>query len=301
MRDYGKVYTAFWTNENIRAMSDDGRMLALYLITCNHGNMLGCFRLPNAYAADDLNWSIERVSKGFSELLENGFAYRCETTFWVFIQHHLKWNRFENPNVGKAAAKLFDALPMPMPVKTLLVKALKEFSPKFPAEKITEFEKKIESFRNHFETVSKPVAVAVAVTGTVAVTKVNNTVGLEIVEQVKTIFTYWQKIMDMPKSKLDAKRKIKIANALKSYSPSDICKAIRGCARTPHNMGKNVQKIKYNDIELILRDASHIDRFIATDEQTQIGPDSEAVAKARRRAAFLGKSLNDQRTVNMES
>src|SRR5436190_800173 len=69
MRDYGKVYTAFWISEDARSLSEDGRMLALYLLTCQHSNMLGCFRLTNAYAADDLQWDIERVSKGFQELL----------------------------------------------------------------------------------------------------------------------------------------------------------------------------------------------------------------------------------------
>ncbi|MBB3213441.1 hypothetical protein FHW67_002733 [Herbaspirillum sp. Sphag1AN] len=33
MRDYGKVYTAFWSSEDIRDLSEDGRMLALYLMT----------------------------------------------------------------------------------------------------------------------------------------------------------------------------------------------------------------------------------------------------------------------------
>jgi hypothetical protein len=168
MRDYGKVYTAFWTSEDVRGVSEDARMLALYLMTCQHGNMLGCFRLPNAYAAEDLQWGIERVSKGFQELFGNGFAYRCDRTFWVFIRHHLKWNKFENPNVGIAAGKLFDTLSCPHTVKALLVLALREFAPHFPAAKLDEFESNSEPFENPFETISKPVAVAVAVTTALA-------------------------------------------------------------------------------------------------------------------------------------
>ncbi len=164
MRDYGKVYTAFWTSEDSRGFSEDGRMLALYLMTCTHGNMIGCFRLPNAYAAEDLKWDADRVSKGFDELYRKGYAYRCSTSFWVVILRHLKWNKLENPNVGKAAAKLFDAISPPDSVRMLLVKALKEFSQFFPSEKLEAFDTLSIPLDGHIETLSKPVAVTVAVT-----------------------------------------------------------------------------------------------------------------------------------------
>jgi hypothetical protein len=170
MRDYGKVYTAFWISEDIRGMSEDGRMLALYLMTCQHGNMLGCFRLTNAYAADDLQWEIERVAKGFDELLEKRFAYRCGRTFWVFIRQFLKWNRFENPNVGVAAGKMFDTLSCPSEMKSLLAVALREFAPYFPSAKLDEFQANAEPFDNPFELSPKTVAVSVAVSLTPALT-----------------------------------------------------------------------------------------------------------------------------------
>lgn len=174
MRDYGKVYTAFWTSEDARALSEDGRTLALYLLTCPHGNMIGCFRLTNAYAADDLSWDVERVSKGFAELSAKGYAYRCNRSFWVVINRYLKWNQFENPNVGKAAGKLFETITPPYEVKALLVKALREFSPTFPSSILDKFESLPKPFQNPSalspETVVGAGAVAVVGTGTTAVT-----------------------------------------------------------------------------------------------------------------------------------
>lgn len=167
MRDYGKVYTAFWTSEDARALSEDGRTLALYLLTCPHGNMIGCFRLTNAYAADDLAWNVERVSKGFAELALKGYAYRCERTFWVVINRYLKWNQFENPNVGKAAGKLFETITPPYEVKALLVKALREFSPTFPASILDKFESLPKPFQNPSILSPKTVVGAVAVVGAV--------------------------------------------------------------------------------------------------------------------------------------
>lgn len=133
MRDYGRVYSSFWQSPETRALTEDGRTLALYLLTSPHANLIGCFRLPDAYAADDLQWSFGRVSEGFRELSEKGFLTRDAGTQWVFIHKYLKWNSFENANVAKAAAKAFDQAPSSI-VKSLLAKALLEFGAHLSAE-----------------------------------------------------------------------------------------------------------------------------------------------------------------------
>jgi hypothetical protein len=145
MREYGKIHSSFWTSQTIRGMSEDGRTLAAYVLTSPHSNMIGCFRIPPAYVAEDLGWDIGRVSEGFNELFSNDFATIDEASKWLVIHRFLKWNPLENPNVGKAAAKLFDQVPDGCPVKPLLAGALREFGNNFPDEKL-----------NRFETLSKP-------------------------------------------------------------------------------------------------------------------------------------------------
>lgn len=111
MRDYGKVYSTFWSSDTTSGMSDDGKILALYLMTCSHSTIAGVFRLPDGYVSEDLAWPLERVSKGFVELFQKGFANRCETTKWVWVRKHLEWNKPENPNQRKAAAKVACSVP----------------------------------------------------------------------------------------------------------------------------------------------------------------------------------------------
>ena len=111
MRDYGKVHTGFWSSATIRALSDDGKMLALYLLTSPHSTITGVFRLPDGYVCEDIDWSIERVSEGFAELFRNGFANRCETTKFVWILKYLKFNPLENPNQRKSASKIASTIP----------------------------------------------------------------------------------------------------------------------------------------------------------------------------------------------
>jgi hypothetical protein len=159
MRDYGKVYSSFWSSQTIRDMSEDARNLALYLLTCPHGTIAGVFRLPDGYACEDLQWPAERVQKGFVELFRKGFANRCETTKWVFIREHLDWNKPENPNQWKAARKIADQVPAEC------VWAI-EYKQVFAIAS----GEQLEPLANPSETLSEPVAVAVAVTVTEAVT-----------------------------------------------------------------------------------------------------------------------------------
>lgn len=80
---------------------------------------------------------------------------------------------------------------------------------------------------------------------------------------VERIFEHWKKTMKSPWSKMSDKRRALIRKWLKTYSPDDLMMAITGCSLTAHNMGDNDRGQRYNSIELILRDAEHIERFIA--------------------------------------
>ncbi len=146
MRDYGRVFSKFWQSEDTRAFSEDARVLALYLLTSPHANLIGCYRLPEAYAADDLQWSSERVREGLNELQSKGFLSRDEATKWVLLHNYLKWNGFENGNVAVAASKAFDQVPA-IPLKAALAKALLDFGSHLK-----------EGFANHLQTLVEPFA-----------------------------------------------------------------------------------------------------------------------------------------------
>lgn len=137
MREYGQVQSAFWQSHDAQGWSDNGKLLALYLLTGPHTNGVGCFRLPDGYVMADLGWSQERVSKGFDELFANGFANRFNGV--VFLPNFLRWNRIANGNVAKARFAEFDALPKGES-KTLAARALLEFCVHWDAEHLTVLE-----------------------------------------------------------------------------------------------------------------------------------------------------------------
>lgn len=74
------------------------------------------------------------------------------------------------------------------------------------------------------------------------------------------VFAHWRETWDHPRAKLDAKRRQRIrdAHAL-GYSEADLCQCIAGYRNSPHHMGQNERNTVFDDIELLLRDAKHID------------------------------------------
>ena len=111
MRDYGKVHTSFWGSETLRDLDADAKLLALYLLSSPHTTMIGAFRLPDAYACEDLGWSTERLRNGLETLSQTGFSIYCQKTKWIWIVKFLQWNKPENPNQWKSAAKLVSQIP----------------------------------------------------------------------------------------------------------------------------------------------------------------------------------------------
>lgn len=80
---------------------------------------------------------------------------------------------------------------------------------------------------------------------------------------VQKIFEHWQHLMHHPNARLDGKRKATIEKALSfGYTAEQLCNAITGCSYTPHNMGDNVRGQRFDGLQIILRDADQIDRFM---------------------------------------
>jgi len=67
----------------------------------------------------------------------------------------------------------------------------------------------------------------------------------------------------LPNVKSTSKEYRRIRDRLnEGYTVEQLCEAIDGCHKTPHNLGENDRGQKYLGLELIVRTASHVDRFI---------------------------------------
>ncbi|MBP6421575.1 MAG: hypothetical protein KA271_01650 [Propionivibrio sp.] len=89
MRDYSKVSPQIWigpTGKAIRKLGVDAQLVALYLLTSPHANMIGMYHLPVAYLSADTGIPIEGASKGLLSLISTGFCGYDEEAeiVWVY-------------------------------------------------------------------------------------------------------------------------------------------------------------------------------------------------------------------------
>jgi hypothetical protein len=79
---------------------------------------------------------------------------------------------------------------------------------------------------------------------------------------ILAVFQHWRTVMGHPRAKLDPSRRALIRAALSwGYSVADLCEAITGCHRTPHNQGSNPKGERFDGLHVILRNGDQIDRF----------------------------------------
>jgi hypothetical protein len=108
---YIRIATKFWQDEKARRLSDDAKLLYLYVLTSPHSNMAGYYVLPKPYVVYDLQWLPERLDKALAELLHQGLIKYCKRSDVVLIPNFLKYNPIQNQNQAKGAARRVAELP----------------------------------------------------------------------------------------------------------------------------------------------------------------------------------------------
>lgn len=73
MASYYRVQPSYWTGDR-REWNDREKLLGLYVLTCEHRNLEGLYRLPKAYIAADLGWSMKTVEATLKTLIAAGFV-----------------------------------------------------------------------------------------------------------------------------------------------------------------------------------------------------------------------------------
>lgn len=91
-------------------------------------------------------------------------------------------------------------------------------------------------------------------------------------DQVKQVFDMWiNSTGRTAQTKLDPKRRRRIVAGLSSHGLQDCLDAVCGWEKSPFHRGENTDGTKHNEIELLLRDAAHIEKF----RDLQRGPSTE--------------------------
>jgi hypothetical protein len=88
MREYAKISPQFWIGSTGRKLRDAGpkaTLVAVYLISSPHANMLGLYYLPELYIAHETGLGIEGASEGLRRVIEAGFCAYDAASEVVFV------------------------------------------------------------------------------------------------------------------------------------------------------------------------------------------------------------------------
>jgi hypothetical protein len=108
---YRKIDTRMWNDEKFCGLSDDGKLVFIFVMTHPNMTALGAMRATLPGLAAELGWLPERFREGFQEAFAKGMVEHDEKANFVALPNFLKYNPPESPNVVKAWAKCLDLLP----------------------------------------------------------------------------------------------------------------------------------------------------------------------------------------------
>jgi hypothetical protein len=109
---YRKIDPRIWNDEKFRTMSEDGKLVFLFLLTHPHMTSLGAMRGTLPGLAAELGWSTRRFISAAQECMSRHIVELNEKAAWIGIPNFLRYNEPEGPNsVSKAWALALDMLP----------------------------------------------------------------------------------------------------------------------------------------------------------------------------------------------
>ena len=106
---FSMVSRSVWRSGRFKSLgSERAKLVYFYFLTCEHQNGLGCYRLPDGYAVDDLGWSIADYRAAKAECEAASLIRYDEETQEIFVEKWLQNNPAQNRKhlVGMAKAAL---------------------------------------------------------------------------------------------------------------------------------------------------------------------------------------------------
>lgn len=87
MRDYGKIYSSFWTGETGKFLRGhkEAQIVASYLLSNKNANMIGLYYLPILYLCYETGLTEKEAMKGLLRCIEGGYCSYDEQPEVVFV------------------------------------------------------------------------------------------------------------------------------------------------------------------------------------------------------------------------
>lgn len=108
MREYARISPRFWIGDTGRKIRERGapcQLVALYLLTSPHSNMIGMYWLPIAYIANEVGLTLQGAEKALQSLIEVDFCAYDQHTEVVWVKEMAKFQIAERLSAKDKQAK----------------------------------------------------------------------------------------------------------------------------------------------------------------------------------------------------
>lgn len=111
MARYRKIDVRIWNDRKFRALSDNGKLAFILLLTHPDTTQIGTIRTRVSNLADELGWSNDAMSHAIREAKSKGMIDADEKAGLMVINNFLKYNAPSSPNAFKSWCELIDLMP----------------------------------------------------------------------------------------------------------------------------------------------------------------------------------------------
>jgi hypothetical protein len=111
MSHYRKIDTRIWNDQKFQALSDDGKLAFLFILTHPNLTSFGAMRATMDGLGAELGWPPGRFLEGLREGLLEGCVEHNQRACYIGLKNFIKYNGPENFNVLKGMLKLVELLP----------------------------------------------------------------------------------------------------------------------------------------------------------------------------------------------
>lgn len=153
---YVKVFSDMWISEDFKSLTSNEKVLFMYLLSCEHCNAIGFYRLPIGYINADIGVDSKTIETCLASLEKRGMISYEKRFSMVLVNNYLKWNILENDNQIKSAIKLFEQTKR-TPLDYPFLKVAKEYCPALVERSQFVQEYWGEGLKEGLETVEEPL------------------------------------------------------------------------------------------------------------------------------------------------
>jgi len=279
------------------------------------GPIPGVFSIGRAAFAELLRWPQGGFDEAYAEVFQQGMVEADWEARVVWVPKAIEHNLPESPNVIVSWISEWDLIPeceLKLKAWDSIKKAIYSMGKKNPKAYRDAFDKSIRKpILKSAKALPKDIGESGTGTGTGTGSKENpptpfqgekapNGAGsVSHSAGVTEVFTHWKLKLGHPRAVLDPKREKAIARGIKHYSTAGqdgvaiLKQAVDGCAVSPFHLGENDRKTRFDDIELICRDAKHVESFLRIEEDHRLNGGAAAPSpQARAAAAWLEQNTD---------